>query len=70
MIVMKVDLESIGLTKLVNQSLRPLGLLHDTLLVILSNRSRQFVVVHGRPVLSLSPQSSNLNGVLNLEDPL
>lgn len=58
------------MTELVDQSLTPLRLLHDSLLVVLSQGPRQLVVVHGRTVLSLSPQCSDLDRVNNLEDSL
>ena len=57
-------------TELVNKSLRPLRLLHDPLLVVLPERARQLVIVHGRPVLPLAPQRCHAVRVDDLEDPL
>ena len=58
------------MAELVDQPLASLGLLHDTLLVVLPQRTRQLVVVHCRTVLPLTPESGNLHGVHNLEDAL
>lgn len=58
----------VGVAELVDQPLRPLCFLHDALLVVLSERSREFVVVHGRAVLPLAPERGNSVGVDNLED--
>ena len=58
------------MAELVHQPLRALSLLHDSLLVVLSQRSREFVVIHGRPVLPLSPQGGDTGRVDNLEDSL
>ena len=44
-------LEVIGVAELVHQPLAPLRLLHDPLLVVLTQRAGQLVVVHGRTVL-------------------
>lgn len=44
------------MTELVDEPLAPFRLLHDALLVVLSDAPGEFVVVHGRPVLSLAPQ--------------
>jgi len=63
-------LEVVRMAELVDQSLAPLRLLHDSLLVVLSQGPGQLVVVHGRTVLSLSPQSGHLDRVNNLEDSL
>ena len=41
----------VRMAELVDQSLAPLRLLHDSLLVVLSQGPRQLVVVHGRTVL-------------------
>jgi len=60
----------VRVAELVNQSLTSLSLLHDPFLVVLPQRPRQLVVVHRRSVLSLSPQSGNLDRVDDLEDPL
>jgi len=60
----------VWVAELINQPLTSLGLLHDPLLVVLPQRTRQLVVVHRWSVLSLSPQSGDLDRVDNLEDPL
>jgi len=60
----------VWVAELVNQPLTSLGLLHDPFLVVLPQRTRQFVVVHCWTVLSLSPQGGDLDRVDNLEDPL
>ena len=44
-------LEMVGVAELIDQSLAPLCLLHDALLVILAQRPGELVIVHGRPVL-------------------
>ena len=44
-------LEVVRMAELVDQSLAPLRLLHDSLLVVLSQGPGQLVVVHGRTVL-------------------
>ena len=41
----------VGMAELVDESLGPLRLLHDALLVVLAQRPRQLVVVHRRTVL-------------------
>ena len=58
------------MAELVHQPLCALSLLHDSLLVVLSQRSRELVVIHGRPVLPLSPQGGDTGRVDNLEDSL
>lgn len=55
------------MTELVDESLASFCFLHDSLFVILSYASRQFVVVHRGPVLSLAPESGDAHGILNLE---
>ena len=57
-------------TELVDQPLRPLSLLHDSLLVILPEGSGQLVEVHGWPILPLAPQVSHLSRIHDLEDTL
>jgi len=64
------SLKMVWVAELINQPLTSLRLLHDPFLVILPQRTRQLVVVHCWPVLSLSPQSGDLDRVDNLEDPL
>jgi len=56
--------------ELVDQPLTSLGLLHDPLLVVLSQRPGKLVIVHRWSVLSLSPQGGHLDRVNNLEDAL
>lgn len=63
-------LQTVRVAELVHQPLRSFCLLHDTLLVVLANRSRQFVIIHGWPVLAFAPQSCHTDGVLYLEDAL
>lgn len=60
----------VGVAELIDQSLAPLCLLHDALLVILAQRPGELVIVHGRPVLSLPPECGHLDRVDDLEDPL
>ena len=64
------DLEAVRVAELVDQPLRPLSLLHDTLLVVLAYRATELVVVHGRPVLALAPEFCHPHRVLDLEDAL
>ena len=58
------------MAELVDQPLRPLSLLHDALLVVLTYRATELVVVHGRPVLALAPELGHPDRVLDLEDAL
>lgn len=58
------------MTELINQSLGPFCLFHDSLSVILPNGSAEFVVVHGRAVFPFPPQASNSDRILDLEDAL
>lgn len=60
-------LQRIRVAKLVYQPLRPLCLLHDAFLIVLADRARQLVVVHGRTVLALAPEACYPHGVLYLE---
>ena len=62
------DLETVRVTELVDQPLRPLRLLHHALLVVLADAATQLVVVHRRPVLALSPELRHPHRVLDLED--
>jgi len=63
-------LEVVGMAELVDKSLTPLGFLHDSLLVILTKRARELVIVHGWSILSLAPESGHLDWVNDLEDSL
>ena len=56
------------MTELIDESLRSLSFLHDALLVVLPERPGELVVVHGRPVLALTPQSGHAGRVHDLED--
>ena len=58
----------VGGTELVDKTFGVARLLDDSFLVILTDGSAQFVVVHRRAILSLSPEFSNACGVLNLKD--
>lgn len=58
------------MAELVDQSLRAFRLLHDALLVVLANGSRQLVVVHGRSILATTPQTGDAHRVLDLEHAL
>ena len=49
----------VGGAELVDESLRASRLLDDALLVVLADRPTEFVVVHRRSVLALSPQLSH-----------
>jgi len=57
------------MAELVDQPLRPFGLLHDALFVVLPDGPGQFVVVHGRSVLAPTPQQGHSDRVFNFEDP-
>ena len=63
-----VALCSVGWAELVHQPFGVVRLLDDSFLVVLPNGAAQFIVVHGRPVLPLTPKSSNSDGILDLED--
>ena len=56
------------MAELINQTLRSFGLLHDSLSVILTNGPRQFIVIHGRSILPLSPNMSHPDAVFDLEN--
>jgi len=60
----------VWVAELIDQPLTSLRLLHDPFLVVLAERSRQLVIVHRWSVLSLSPQSGDLDRVNDLEDSL
>merc|ERR1719220_1758837 len=64
------DLEMVRVAELVDQPLTSLRLLHDPLLVVLSQRPGKLVIVHRWSVLSLSPQGCHLDRVNDLEDAL
>jgi len=62
--------QAVGMAKLVHQSLAALRLLHDALLVVLSDAAAELVIVHGGPVLPLAPEPCHPHRVLDLEDSL
>ena len=49
--VLRRNLKMVWVAELIYQSLASLGLLHDSLLVVLPQRTRQLVVVHRWPIL-------------------
>ncbi len=59
--------ETVRMTELVDESLRPLRLPHDPLPVVLSDGPGELVIVHGRTVLPKAPESGHTHAVLNLE---
>ena len=61
-------LRHVGRAELVDEPLRTRRLLYDAFLVVLSDRPRQLVVVHRRPILPLPPQFRHANRVLDFED--
>lgn len=54
--------------ELVDETLRVVCLLDNALLVILANRSGEFIIVHCWTVLPLSPQTSYTSRIFNLKD--
>jgi hypothetical protein len=58
------------MAELVDQPLRPLGLFHDALFIVLSYRPTQLIVVHRRPVLPLPPEPGHFDRIFDLEDAL
>lgn len=64
------NLEVIRGAELVHQPLRPFCFLHDTFFIILPYRSTEFIVVHGGPVLPLTPEPCNFDRILDFEDTL
>lgn len=58
------------MAELIDQPLATLRLLHDPLLVVLSYATAQLVVVHGRPILSFTPEPGHADRVLDLEHTL
>lgn len=61
-------LQVVWMNELVNQPLCSVGLLHYTFTIVLTNRARQLVIIHSRPILPLSPKLSDSNGIFDLED--
>lgn len=59
---------SYWVNKLVDQSLRHVGLADDAFLVVLTYGTAQLVVVHCRSILSLSPQSRHVSRVFDFEN--
>lgn len=59
---------TIGRAELIDQTLRSVRLLHDSLLVVLPDRPAQLVVVHFGFVLSGSPKLGDSHRILDLED--
>jgi len=57
------------MTELVYQSLATLRLLHDALLVVLSDAAAELVIIHRGPILSFTPKSRDAHRVFDLEDP-
>lgn len=62
------NLKTIWMTELVYESLRSFCLFHDTLFVILSYWSTQFIVIHRWPVLAFTPKTCDAYWIFNLED--
>lgn len=58
------------MTELVHQSLGPLRLLHDALLIVLPDGAGELVIVHSWSVLPLSPEARHTNTVFDLEHSL
>lgn len=61
-------LEGVRVAELVDEPLGALCLLHDALLVVLTDGTGELVVVHGRAVLAHAPEARHFDGVLYLED--
>ena len=57
-------------TELVDKSLWPVSLLHDSFSIILPQGSGELVEVHSRTVLPPAPEVGHAQRVDNLEDPL
>jgi len=57
------------MAELIHKSLASFCLLHNSFLVVLPQRSRKLVIIHGRSILSLAPQSGHFDAIDNLEDP-
>lgn len=60
----------VRVTELVDEPLRTFRLAHDAFFVVLPQTPRQFVVVHGRPVLAAAPQTRHRLTVFDLEHSL
>lgn len=60
-------LEVVWAAELVHKTLGTLSLLHDSLLVVLTDGTGKLVIVHGWPVLAFAPESCHTYAVLNLE---
>ena len=63
-------LDSVLGTELVHETLGIVGLLDDPFLVVLPYGTAQLVVIHGRTILSLTPQSGYVRRVFDLKDAL
>jgi len=64
---LRLSASQIRHAELIDESLRRRRLVNDSVLVILTNRARQLVVVHRRTVLALAPQLRQLLGIFDLE---
>lgn len=58
------------MAELIDEPLATLRLLHDTLLVVLSDATTQLVVVHGRTIFTLAPEPGHADRILDLEHAL
>jgi len=59
---------TVGMTKLVHESLRPFSFFHYPLSVVLANGSGELVVVHGWSIFSQAPTSCDAHAVFNFEN--
>ena len=41
---------------------------YNSLLVVLANRTAEFVIIHGRAILSISPQFGNTTRIFNFKN--
>lgn len=55
-------------TKLVNQPFGSNRLLYNSFLIILAERSAEFVIIHSWSVLALTPQPSNMSRIFDFEN--